>query len=473
MQFNSLHFVFFLPAVFVLHWLLPFRYRWLLLLAASYYFYAICNPLFSLLLLGTTIIDWYAALKIEQAVSPKNKKNWLLLSILSNLLVLAGFKYSVFLYNSFAGASNAVFDSSYSLLENILIPAGLSFYTFQSMSYTIDVYRGKTAAEPNAARFALFVSFFPQLVAGPVERYGQLAPQFKTERLLRPELLLAGTRLMLWGFFKKIVIADRLAEFVNPVFAAPENFHGFTLLAAGFFFVVQVYCDFSGYSDIATGCARWFGYELQLNWRRPLFSRSLHEFWSRNHISLTSWFRDYLYIPLGGSRCSKSRWRMNIFLTFLISGLWHGAGWTFAAWGAMHGIVYIIETFLAEKWKRPAWANGFGWIYLIGFHTLSLIAFRAGSMHDLGIFYSRIFSGQFDIASSLIELRTLNDLFPLLLSLVLIVFLFIKEMHEEKGILNKLPAFENWLRPAFYILVFAGLFLAGQFNSNTFIYFHF
>lgn len=469
MQFNSLHFVFFFPAVFLLHWLLPFRYRWMLLLAASYYFYAICHPLYALLLLGTTLIDWYAALRIGKAVSAKEKKSWLLLSVLSNLGVLAGFKYTAFFWNSVAGLSGG----SLPLLETILIPAGLSFYTFQSMSYTIDVFRGKAAAEPDAARFALFVSFFPQLVAGPVERYSHLAPQFRLEKPLQPGLIETGARLMLWGFFKKIVIADRLAEFVDPVFSAPGNFHGFTLLAAGFFFVLQVYCDFSGYSDIATGCAKMLGYDLQLNWRRPLLSRSLHEFWTRNHISLTGWFRDYLYIPLGGSRVSKSRWRLNLFLTFVISGLWHGAGWTFAAWGAMHGVVYIAETFLLKK-KQPGFFAGFaGWIYLLCFHTLSLIAFRAASLHDLGIFYRRIFSGDFGLAASVAELRRLHDLFPLLLALLLIAFLFIKELHEEYGGLSRLKIYGSWLRPAFYIVLFALVFLAGQFNANTFIYFHF
>lgn len=473
MLFNSLHFVCFLPVVFALHWLLPFRYRWLLLLAASYYFYGSWNPLFTLLLLGTTLIDWYAALKIDRALTPKSKKAWLWLSVGSNLLVLGGFKYAVFFYNSFAGASNALAHTDYSLLENILIPVGLSFYTFQSMSYTIDVYRGQAKAEPNAARFALFVSFFPQLVAGPVERYNHLMPQFRIERPLQLEWLVTGTRLMVWGFFKKIVIADRLADFVNPLFAHPEQFHGFALLTGGFFFVVQVYCDFSGYSDIATGCARLFGYELKLNWRRPLLATSLHSFWSRNHISMTSWFRDYLYISLGGNRCSRPRWLLNLFLTFLLSGLWHGASWTFVIWGAMHGLLFIIEALTRNKFKRPEWLRPAGWLYLLGFHTIALMAFRASSVGSLGVFYSRIFTSGWNISHSLHELRQLQDLFPLLLAVVLILFLFLKEANEEFALLNRLPRYERLLKPLFYILLFTGIFIAGQFNANEFIYFHF
>lgn len=482
MTFNSLHFMLFLPVVFILHWLLPHKWRWALLLAASYYFYMSWNPWFGILLAGTTLIDWYSGLRIEAARKLQQAKNntargWLLLSILSNLGCLAAFKYSAFVYNTFSWTAAEFSGKNPHYIEALIIPVGLSFYVFHSLSYTIDVYRGKIPAEKHLGIFALFVSFFPQLVAGPIARFNQLGVQFHERKFLRSENLIIGGRLALWGFFKKIAIADRLAEFVNPIFKHPENFDGLTLLIAGFFFVVQVYCDFSGYSDIATGVAKFFGYDLQLNWRRPLLSKSLHEFWSRNHISMTSWFRDYLYIPLGGSKVKFPRWLLNLFLTFLISGLWHGASWTFVAWGAMHGLVYIAEILVKRKSSASNFKlqtlNFLGWPYLITFHTLSLIAFRANSFHDLGIFYSKIFSFRWSFSQSFLELRTLNDLFPLLIAVLMIVFLLLKELNEEKGWLNRLPAFSNWWRPVFYTLLFVLLFTIGEFSANEFIYFRF
>ncbi|MDQ3111750.1 MAG: MBOAT family protein [Bacteroidota bacterium] len=487
MLFNSLHFLIFLPVVFILHWLIPVVWRRYLLLAASYYFYMSWNPWFGVLLAGTTIIDWYVALKIQQTTNAEHQttnnkqpaKKWLSLSILTNLGCLAGFKYFAFVYNTFAFAGSHFADHSPHYVEAILVPVGLSFYVFHSMGYVIDVYRGKLKAEKDPATFALFVSFFPQLVAGPIARFQDLGVQFHDRKYLTKENILLGSRLLLWGFFKKIAIADRLADFVNPLFNHPENYNGLSLLIAGFFFVVQVYCDFSGYSDIATGVAKFFGYNLQLNWRRPLLSKSLHEFWSRNHISMTTWFRDYLYISLGGNRGTYKRFLLNVFLVFLISGLWHGAKWTFVIWGAMHGIVYLIEILIRKikknkqqttNNKRPHLA---GWFYLMLFHTISLIAFRANSFHDLGVIYHKIFSFRYDLQTAYLDLRTLKDLFPLLIALLAILFLFMKELNEENGWLNKIPSYEKWLRPAFYTLLFILLFTIGNFTSNEFIYFHF
>ena len=469
MGFNSLEFVFFLPVVFAIYWIIPQKWRWYFLLLASYWFYMSWDPRFGVLLAGTTVIDWWAALRMDRCDTQHQKKPWLVLSILSNLGCLAAFKYSAFFYNTGAWIASGFKGSSPEYMTALIIPVGLSFYVFHSLGYTIDVYRGKFPAEKNLTIFALFVSFFPQLVAGPIARFNDLGVQFHTPKFLKTEMLISGTRLAVWGFFKKIVIADRLADYVNPFFAHPENYNGLTLLLAGFFFVVQVYCDFSGYSDIATGIARFFGFELKLNWRRPLLSKSLHEFWSRNHISMTSWFRDYLYIPLGGKKVAYPRWLLNLFLVFLISGLWHGASWTFVVWGAMHGIVFILEILLKGKIRF----RFLGWPYLILFHTISLIAFRAESFQSLGIFYRKIFGFDWSVTRTWGELRMLHDLLPLFFALTGIAFLFAKEYTEENGTFIRLRGYENHLKPAFYTLLFVFIFAMGKFSANEFIYFHF
>jgi D-alanyl-lipoteichoic acid acyltransferase DltB (MBOAT superfamily) len=466
MGFNSLEFLFFLPIVFGAYWLLPHRWRNIFLLIASYYFYMSWNPWFGILLFATTFIDWWSGLQMEKS---NNRKPWLLLSLFSNLGVLVAFKYSAFFFNTFEWTRSCVSGEPAHYMEAFIIPVGLSFYVFHSLSYIIDVYRGSISSEKNFGTFALFVSFFPQLVAGPIARFGDLGVQFHTQKFLRSEALISGIRLAIWGYFKKIVIADRLADFVNPIFDTPGNFNGLTLLVAGFFFVVQVYCDFSGYSDIAMGIARTFGFELKLNWRRPLLSKSLHEFWQRNHISMTTWFRDYVYFSLGGSRVKVRRMYLNLFLVFLISGLWHGAAWTFVVWGAMHGTMYIIEHLVKGKIKIPF----LGWPYLIMFHTITLIAFRANSWDDLGLFYSKILSFDWSASLTLAELQSLNGVIPVTLAICGILFLFFKELSEEKAWFVRLPKFENVWRPVFFTLLFVAIFVIGQFSANEFIYFHF
>lgn len=472
MLFNSLPFLIFLPVVFALYWSVKHQWRWVVLLLASYYFYFSYNPWFCLLLLGTTAIDYLAARQISDSLSQRKRKVWLLLSVTSNIGVLVAFKYSIFFINTGISISNALADTQYNLLHNLIIPAGLSFYTFQSLSYTIDVYRNKYKAQDNFGFFSLYVSFFPHMVAGPVVRYNTLMPQFYEHHFLRNVDFALATRLCVWGYFKKMVIADRLGEIVTPVFNHVDAYSGSTLLLCGFFFVVQVYCDFSGYSDIATGVAKYFGISLSLNWRRPLLSRSLIEFWQRNHISITTWFRDYVYISLGGNRCSRNRWLLNIFIVFFISGLWHGANWTFVIWGSMHGLFYVLELLNSRRSKpfhAPAIA---GWIYLLLFHTFTLIAFRALNVHDLGTIYSRIFTS-FDAGNCTAELRTVSDTFPLVIAAALVVFLFLKELNEEYALLNRVRSFHSILKPAFYISLFMLIFLLGKFNANEFIYFQF
>ncbi|MCX6294811.1 MAG: MBOAT family protein [Bacteroidetes bacterium] len=473
MLFNSFPFFIFLPIAFIFYWLLNDKYRWILLLAASYYFYSGWGLWYVMLLASTTIIDYFIALQIEKAVSKQKKKLFLIISLSCNLLVLLGFKYFTFLFNSGAFLMQHFDNNEVHYLAQIVIPVGLSFYTFQSIAYSIDVYRGEVIPEKNIARFALFVSFFPQLVAGPVERFNNLMPQLKKRTNFVFEMLFPAIRIAVWGFFKKMVIADRLAEMVDPIFKNIHLYSGSTLLFAGFLFAVQVYCDFSGYTDIATGVAKLFGIQLSLNWRRPLLSSSLIEFWKRNHISITSWFRNYLYIPLGGNKVSYGRWLFNIFLVFLISGLWHGASWTFVLWGAMHGVLYCIELVFNKKFPNLKWRFGLGHVYLLLFHTVSIIAFRAASSVDLFVIYHKIISS-FNIGLLGKEVFSLSDTFSILFSLGMILFLFMKELQEETSFI-RIPTviFSNYFRPAFYICLFISIFLFGNFNSNQFIYFRF
>lgn len=468
MLFNSLIFTVFLPIVFIGYWLTPARFRNYFLLAASYYFYFSYNPWFLLLLIGTSAFDYWCARQIDQLENLSYKKIYLALSLVSNLGVLFVFKYFVFCYNT----TVTIFNLPHSVLNNFIIPAGLSFYTFQSLSYTIDVYRGKYRANDELSDFLLFVSFFPHMVAGPIVRYNSLMPQLKVVSYFRTIDWGAFARLCTWGYFKKLVIADNLNLIVTPTFNNVTLFSGLELLLAGFLFVIQVYCDFSGYSDIATGVAKLFNINLSLNWRRPLFSRSLHEFWQRNHISITTWFRDYLYIGLGGNRVSYSRWLMNIFLVFLISGFWHGANSTFIIWGAMHGCMYIIEILLRKKFPHVKVPGFIGWLYLISFHTVTLIAFRALSADDLVYIYKKIFSPA-EHWTSLQTFLSFEDKFYYAVMLLLLSVLFLKELNEEYAVLNRRPQAYHVLRPLAYILFIVLIFIIGNFSANTFIYFQF
>lgn len=469
MLFNSLIFTVFLPLVFVIYWLLPPRFRNVHLLISSYIFYFSYNPWFLLLLFGTSAFDYFCARQITKGIS---KKLYVSLSVVSNIGILFAFKYFVPLANFCIYEYNRAecLWSEDELFRTIIIPAGLSFYTFQSLSYTIDVYRGKYKASDTLYEFLLYVSFFPHMVAGPIVRYKDLMPQFKVIHFFKNIDWENFAKLTIWGYFKKMVIADNLSKLVTPVFNNVNDFNSLELLFAGFLFVVQVYCDFSGYSDIATGISKLFGINLSLNWRRPLLSRSLHEFWQRNHISITTWFRDYVYISLGGNRVSFPRWLLNIFLVFVISGAWHGANATFVIWGAMHGVVYIVELLIKEKYPNYKAPKFIGWLYLISFHTISLMAFRALSVSDLGVIYSKIFF-HWDSTGGLEKLIAIDARFFFYLCLALTGVLFAKELIEEYS--GDRSVFKRSMKPAAYILMLVLLFVLGDFNANEFIYFQF
>lgn len=367
MVFNSFPFLVFFLAVTTLFFCLPHRARWSLLLSASCLFYMWFIPKYILILGFTIIVDYFAGLWIEGA-SGARRRMALIVSLVANIGVLAVFKYFNFINENVA--SLATFLHWNYPIENlsIALPIGLSFHTFQAMSYTIEVYRGHQKAERHFGIYALYVMFYPQLVAGPIERPQNLLHQFHEAKKFDYERAASGLRLMAWGLFKKTVIADRLAQFVNPIYATPSEFTGPALALATAFFAFQIFCDFSGYSDIAIGAARVMGFQLMRNFDRPYHARSISEFWRRWHISLSTWFKDYLYIPLGGSRVSGPRWAFNILAVFLISGLWHGANWTYVVWGALHGIFLCVEGSTAQVRRR--------WVEAIGLH-------RWPSLHGL------------------------------------------------------------------------------------------
>ncbi|MBC7864146.1 MAG: MBOAT family protein [Bacteroidia bacterium] len=360
MLFNSFSFLIFFPVITLLYFVLPYNMRWLMLLAASCFFYMFFVPYYIIILLVTIVVDYFAGILIEKQTDQKKKKRWLVLSIIANVGVLFVFKY----FNFFIDNINTVaafFHWNYSLdLLKIVLPIGLSFHTFQAMSYTIEVSRGNQKAERHFGIYALYVMYYPQLVAGPIERPQNLLWQFHKKHSFNYDDVTGGLKQMAWGLLKKVVIADRLAEFVNPVYTDPHSFPGISIFIATVFFTFQIYCDFSGYSDIAIGASRVMGIHLMKNFNKPYFSSSIAEFWKRWHVSLSTWFRDYLYIPLGGNRKGKWRGYLNIFIVFLVSGFWHGANWTFVVWGSLHGIYLLFGSIthaVREKIRLAIFGN--------------------------------------------------------------------------------------------------------------------
>ncbi len=416
MQFTSFEFLIFFPVVVLLYYVMPRRLRQLWLLVASYYFYMSWNAKYGILILASTVITYLCALVMGQFktkdVQRKVKRKVILtVAIISNLALLVFFKYFYFLHDTIATVCSVFGVKMGTPSLEIVLPVGISFYTFQALGYTIDVYRGTVKAEKNFIRYALFVSFFPQLVAGPIERSKNLLWQIEKiqrKRMWSFEKITRGLLLMLWGFFMKMVIADRAAVLVNQVFDMYYLFGGVALLIACVLFAVQIYCDFASYSTIAMGAAKILGIELMVNFEAPFFSTSVRELWRRWHVSLSSWFRDYLYIPMGGSHCAKPRKYFNTMITFLASGFWHGASWHFVVWGAIQGVYIIIGDLLDPLWKWVAHAFHIRWKTFVcqfcrGICTFLLFAFsfvffRADSVKDAIYYLQRIFQN-FDVWS--------------------------------------------------------------------------
>lgn len=395
MLFNSITFAIFLPIVFILYYLIPHRYRWAFLLAASYLFYMNLHIGYGLLLLLSTILTYVLALRLERAESARRKKQCLLCGIFPLLLILLFYKTAGPIINQL----NTLIDSGRLALQpvtlKILLPAGISFYFFQSIGYLSDVYRGRIPAEKHFGYYALFVSFFPQLLAGPIGRADTLLPQYKKERPFSYDNASYGLKLMAWGYYKKLVVADVFAVTVDKIYDNMYSYVGFVFIIVTVMFAIEIYCDFSGYSDIAVGCAKLFGIDLMANFKSPYFSFSVKEFWSRWHISLSTWFRDYVYIPLGGNRTGRFRHCLNLMVTFLVSGFWHGSSLTYIIWGGIHGLLQIVETFLYPK-KRNGIAvirKKHWWQLPLTFALVcfSWIFFRAETIQDTFWVISRLF----------------------------------------------------------------------------------
>jgi alginate O-acetyltransferase complex protein AlgI len=476
MLFNSISFVFFFIVVTTLYFILPHKFRWFLLLISSCYFYMAFVPVYILILGFTIVIDYIAGIYIEKSYG-KRKKHFLILSLIANIGVLAVFKYYNFLNEILTELLYGLNYKNPIPYLSILLPIGLSFHTFQAMSYTIEVYRGNQKAERNFGIYSLYVMFYPQLVAGPIERPQNLLHQFYEKHYFEYQRIVEGLKMMLWGLFKKIVIADRLAIYVDSVYNNADNHNGTTLIVATIFFAFQIYCDFSGYSEIAIGAAKVMGFKLMTNFRRPYFSQSISEFWKRWHISLSTWFKDYLYISLGGSRVTIPRWYLNLFIVFLISGLWHGANWTFIIWGALNGfylvfaiIIKPVSNKLIAFLKVDRFQNLNAFLQIITTFLLSCFAwifFRANTVSDSFLIIKKIVT-----TSGRVYMENPSMMIYCLFG---ILFLILAEAKVEyfKGSFSLLNN-PNWLiRNLSYSALVIIMLLLGVFDGGQFIYFQF
>jgi alginate O-acetyltransferase complex protein AlgI len=478
MLFNSLSFAVFLPIVFVLYWALQKRalqIQNILLLGASYYFYACWDWRFLFLLMFSTLLDFYTGIRMKDAANDKSKKTWFWASIIINLGFLGVFKY----YNFFAENLQLSLQSMGWQVDfwtlQVILPVGISFYTFHGLSYVVDIYYNRIEPSRNFVNYAVFVSFFPLLVAGPIERATHLLPQIEKRRVFNYQQAVDGLRQILWGLFKKVVIADNCAFYANMIFNESGDQSGSTLLVGAFFFTIQIYGDFSGYSDIALGTARLFGIELLRNFNYPYFSRDIAEFWRRWHISLSSWFKDYLYIPLGGSKGGKWMQVRNTFIIFIVSGFWHGANWTFIAWGFLNAL-YFLPLLLTNKNRNnlsivaenSAFPSLKEWLQMGVTFFLTMIAwifFRSESITQALSICKEIFST---------SLLTMPSQRPLFMFLAIGLFIFIEWMGRrnryalETLLVQKHRVF-RW--GFYYALMISILLFAGK--EQTFIYFQF
>ena len=482
MLFNSLDFAVFLPIVFILYWFITnknLKAQNILIVLASYFFYAWWDWRFLGLILFSTLVDYFVGLALEREGKKSKRKLLLWISIVINLGLLVFLKYYNFFLESFVNTFTLFGgDLRYNSL-NIILPVGISFYTFQTLSYTIDIYKGELKPTKDFVVFAAFVSFFPQLVAGPIERAKNLLPQFLTKRKFDFNLATDGLRQILWGLFKKMVIADNCAVYVDEFFGNHELYNGSTLLIGAFFFTIQIYCDFSGYSDIAIGGARLFGFNLMKNFAFPYFSRNIGEFWRRWHISLTTWFKDYVYIPLGGSRGSKLLQLRNTFIIFLVIGLWHGAHWKFVVYGFINALHFVPLILLGKNIKYkdaiasgkllPSFKEVCNVLKTFAFLVLVRVFFRADDLTTAVSYLSKIFS------TSFLKIPNFENITGAFVTFILILLFISVEWigREQNYAIEKIGG--NWKRLykwiCYYIIIFCIFYFHAK--QQQFIYFQF
>ncbi|MFH0922307.1 MAG: MBOAT family O-acyltransferase [Fibrobacterota bacterium] len=484
MLFNSFQFLVFFVLVTGFYFILPHRFRWGLLLVASCWFYMSFVPIYILILIFTIAVD-YSAGRLMEHWPDRRKKGVLFASLFANIGTLGLFKYYGFINGNLAWLLHPLGLQSPFPELSLLLPIGLSFHTFQAMSYTLEVYAGRQKAEKHPGRYALYVMFYPQLVAGPIERPGHLLPQFMERHVFDYDRVTSGLRLMAWGLFKKAVIADRLAVVVDTVYGAPDRFNSLSLAVATLFFSFQIFCDFSGYCDMAIGAARVMGFRLVNNFNRPYHAASVAEFWKRWHISLSTWFRDYLYIPLGGNRVSLPRWVACIGIVFLVSGLWHGANWCFVIWGGLHGAYLITGRLVQRSGSRLARLPGVRpcgpLSVLVTFFlvTAAWVFFRAGNLDTAFLVFRQGIEGIPLLFRHLLQHRSVFEYigvsrFELVLSGLLILLLetihFVQPRIPLTQMFLRAPAVLRW---TVYVAVVLSILVLGVFEDRPFIYFQF
>lgn len=471
MLFNSIQFLLFFPIITILYWISPHKYRNTLLLIASYYFYMNWEPVYAIILFFSTITTWTCSLNINRNKNKSQRKKFFIICILINLSILFTFKYLHFASNSIFEFLNFIGLRIQIPHFKLLLPVGISFYTFQAIGYTIDVYKKKIEPEKNFFTYALFISFFPQLVAGPIERATNLLPQFHRLHKFNDNQFIEGFKMMIWGYFMKLCIAGNVSPYVDAVFNNVNHHNGTSLLLASFLFTFQIYCDFGGYSLIAIGTAKCLGFNLMQNFNHPYLSRSMSDFWKRWHISLSSWFMEYVYIPLGGNRCSTLKHYRNLLTTMIISGIWHGANWTFILWGGLHGI-FLICNKINHKLTTHKWNNinifiGIDIFICFILIMFSWIFFRANSLRDIFTIYHKIF----------LEYGPLyygEGPLSLISSIALICLLLFKdikdEFHWKCNFMHNHNYYISTISTAFMIIL---ILLCANFESGKFIYFQF
>ena len=478
MSFDSSIFILFMVIVFIIYWSINSKYRWILLLLASYYFYMSWDIKGISLIIFTTILSYTSARLMERTNKKKERKLILFLTLVIILGILFFFKY----FNFFSNTTRKIFMlfsiKLHPMTLKLFLPIGISFYTFQTIAYLVDVYRETIKSEKHLGKYAVFISFFPQIVSGPIGRANSLLPQINSEHIFNYEKVTYGLKQIAWGVFKKFAIANTLSIYVDKIFNDVHNYKGFSLIIVSLFFTLQIYCDFSGYSDIAIGLAKLLDIDLITNFKSPYFSSSIKEFWSRWHISLSTWLRDYVYIPLGGNRCSKLKNKMNLIITFLVSGLWHGANWTFIFWGGIHGIAQVIENLFSKGKKHINESKNIKWfmkvILVILFCNLAWIFFRANSISDAKYIFANMLKGIENPTAYIIngqlnlQLNKIQFLILFISILLLGIFDFISLKKDVISLVSNMSLIIRWT--IYLLLIIITIVLIPVSVNSGFIY---